>query len=116
MARRPSQAFYAQIVGQVIRAHRHQAEVTLAVFAARIGSSPSGWSRVETGATCLTVVQLRRAARVLGTNSGAILRDADRIATELEGCGVVVSDTKPVEAGLSLSHQAIIAMVALKAQ
>ncbi|MCC6651556.1 MAG: helix-turn-helix transcriptional regulator [Candidatus Eisenbacteria bacterium] len=58
-------------------------------------ASPSGWSRVETGETAMTVGQLRRAARRLGVAPWVLVRQADLMADQLEGSGVAVGDEKP---------------------
>ena len=87
---------YPQIVGQVVRYRRKQAEYGLSKFSDQLGLSPSGWNRVESGATTITVTQLRRAARTLGVEPWEVLRDADQLARRVErDQGVRVLDELP---------------------
>jgi transcriptional regulator with XRE-family HTH domain len=86
--------FYGQIVGQVIRGRRELQGITLAAMSQSMDLSPSGWSRVETGDTAMSITQLRRAARRLGMQPSEIVRQADLLVSQLEG-GVVVHDERP---------------------
>ena len=90
------QTFYSQVVGQVVRGQRELRGVSLITMARSVTlASSSGWSRVETGDSAMTLSQLRKAARKLEMEPGAILRQADAIAAQLEDAGVVVHDDKP---------------------
>lgn len=89
-------AFYGQILGQVVRGRRELQGMTLQAMATGVAlASPSGWSRVETGETAMTVGQLRRAARRLGVAPWVLVRQADLMADQLERSGVTVGDEKP---------------------
>jgi transcriptional regulator with XRE-family HTH domain len=89
-------AFYGQILGQVVRGRRELQGMTLQAMATGVAlASPSGWSRVETGETAMTVGQLRRAARRLGVAPWVLVRQADIMADQLERSGVTVGDEKP---------------------
>ena len=91
---------YGQIVGQVIRGRRELQGVNLLTMAERVSlATPSGWSRVETGDTAITLSQLRKAARSLGMQPAAIINQADAIAAQLEASGVRVHDDKPKDIG-----------------
>jgi len=91
---------YGQIVGQVMRGRREMQGVTLATMAQSVAlATPSGWSRVETGDTAMTLIHLRKAARKLGMEPAAIVRQADVIAAQLEASGVVIQDEKPKNIG-----------------
>ena len=75
---------YSEIVGRVIRMRRELAGISIAEMAAAAGfSSPSGWSRLETGDVPLTIGKLRLAARRLGLTPTTILEAADDLAKEL---------------------------------
>jgi transcriptional regulator with XRE-family HTH domain len=105
---------YGQIVGQVIRGRREIQGINLLTMAESVAlATPSGWSRVETGDTSMTLAQLRKAARKLGMEPAAIVRQADILATQLEASGVVVHDDKPKNLGKWLLGGAgILALVA----
>ena len=91
-------ASYPQLLGHVVRGRRMLVEMSLAEMAASVGlKSASGWSRVETGDTTMTVSQLRKAAHVLGTTPAELVRDADELVVNLEAAGVLVHDETPKE-------------------
>lgn len=108
------ETFYGQLVGQVIRGCREMQGIKLLAMAQSLDlSSASGWSRVETGDTTMTLAQLRKAAKKLGMSPGAIVQRADAIAAQLELSGVVVRDDKPKDIGKRLLGGAgILAVVA----
>jgi len=94
------QTSYGQIVGQVIRGRREMQGINLLAMAESVAlATPSGWSRVETGDTAMTLAQLRKAAKTLGMPPADIVRQADIIATQLEASGVKVHDEKPKNLG-----------------
>ena len=70
---------YAGIVGGLVRLYRQTNSIDLPTMAAAMGMSASGWSRVETGDTTMTVVQLRKAAAFLKVDGSHILRQADEV-------------------------------------
>jgi hypothetical protein len=109
-----TQASYAQIVGQVIRGRREVQGINLLTMAKSLDlETPSGWSRVETGDSVMTMTQLRRAARKLGVAPAEIVREADVIAAQLEATGVVVHDDKPKTLGkVLLGGAGILAVLA----
>jgi transcriptional regulator with XRE-family HTH domain len=107
--------FYGQLVGQVIRGRREMQQLSLMTMAKSAAlASPSGWSRIETGDTSMTLVQLRKAAHTLGMEPSDILRQADHLAGQLQASGVVVHDEKPKDIGrwLLLGGAGILALVA----
>ena len=69
---------YAQVVGEQVRMWRRLKKITLTDMAKAAGLSQSGWSRVETGDTTMTVEQLRIACKMLGVAPWTLLRHADR--------------------------------------
>ena len=82
---------YAVIVGQVLAVRRQHADIDQAAMAAGVGLSQSTWSRIERGASALSIEQLAAAARVLGTTPGALLGHADKTADTCRRCGVLVA-------------------------
>lgn len=105
---------YPQIVGQVIRGRREIQGLSLIIMAEAADlSSASGWSRVETGDTTMTLAQLRKAAKKLNMHPWGIVQQADLIADQLEQSGVIVHDDKPKNAGKYLvGGAALLALVA----
>ncbi|MET0793700.1 MAG: helix-turn-helix transcriptional regulator [Polyangiaceae bacterium] len=92
--------FYGQVVGQVIRVRRELQGTSLATMATSLAlASASGWSRVETGDTAITLAQLRKAAKTFGVEPWKMVREADHLAAQLEASGVVVHDDKPKNLG-----------------
>jgi transcriptional regulator with XRE-family HTH domain len=74
--KKPLIPYYA-IVGRVVRLQRESRGIKLRAFAAKLLMSFSGWSRVETGDTVMTVEQLKKAADALGVRPSDIVRLAD---------------------------------------
>jgi len=65
---------YSARVGRAVRYLREVAGISLTEMADRCGVlTVSGWSRVETGATTMTVDQLQRAAKAIGKKPSEIL-------------------------------------------
>lgn len=107
------QAFYAQVVGQVIRGARELQRVNLVTMATAAELSSSGWSRIETGDTTMTLAHLRKASRRLGVQPWTLIRQADHIAVELARSGVSVHDDRPRNVGnILMGGAAILAIVA----
>lgn len=105
---------YIQIVGQVVRGRRELKGIPLLAMAKAADlSTVSGWSRVETGDTMMTLAQLRKAARALGVEPWRLVQQADNIAAQLEASGMTVHDEKPkYEGKWLLGGVAILAAVA----
>lgn len=105
---------YVQILGQVVRGRREMKAIPLLAMAEAADlASVSGWSRVETGDTTMTLVQLRKAARTLGVEPWVLVKQADTIAAQLEASGMTVHDEKPKNLGKWLvGGAAILAAVA----
>lgn len=91
---------YMQIVGQVVRGHRERRGIPLLTMAKAADlSTVSGWSRVETGDTTMTIAQIRKAARTLDMEPWTLVQQADNIAAQLEASGMTVYDEKPKNVG-----------------
>lgn len=65
--------FYTAKVGRAVRYLREVAGISLTEMAAAVHLTVSGWSRVETGRTTMTVDQLERAAKAIGKKPSEIL-------------------------------------------
>jgi transcriptional regulator with XRE-family HTH domain len=114
IARVQQQTSYGQIVGQVIRGRRELNGVSLLAMAQSVAlATPSGWSRVETGDTAITLNQLRKAARKLRVEPASLVHQADIIAAQLEASGILVHDDKPKNVGhWLLGGAGILALIA----
>src|SRR5271155_2479739 len=86
---------YGQIVGQVVRCHRILLGISLAKMSKNLELSSSGLSRIETGNTTMSIIQLREIAKRLNMSSADILYQADELVTQLEGNGIAIYDSKP---------------------
>jgi transcriptional regulator with XRE-family HTH domain len=76
---------YSAIVGRIIRLHRELLGISLDEMAKRVHlKSPSGWSRVETGDTPITIDRLYEAAKILKTTSTQLLKEADGIEASIK--------------------------------
>ncbi len=104
---------YAEVVGHVVRGARELRRMDLATMATAVALSSSGWSRVETGETTMTLAHLRRAAHTLGLEPWELVQRADRLSSDLRTRGVVVHDDKPRNLGkLFAGGAAILAVLA----
>lgn len=86
---------YGEVLGWVIRELRKRENLDQSDLANCIHVKQPSWSRVETGASALSVQQLDAVARRLGTSSQEILRLVDQAIRELNQKGYkVVNDQK----------------------
>lgn len=89
---------YRAIVGRVLQVARESKKgryPNQQAFAEAVGLSQPTLSRIESGASSLSLDQLKRLADTLGTAPADILGKADRAAAELSGRGVRVVDQLP---------------------
>ena len=70
---------YYAIVGRVMRLQREARGIKLREFANAMGIGVTGWSRVETGDTVMTLQQLKRAADALAMTPTVIVQIAETI-------------------------------------
>jgi transcriptional regulator with XRE-family HTH domain len=68
---------YATIVGSFLRLERKAREVPLESLAKKLGYSRSGWSRIETGTTPMTVNQLKAACDALSLAPQDVVAEVD---------------------------------------
>lgn len=85
---------YPAIVGQVLAKHRGDRNLTQTQLAQALGMKQSAWSKIERGATPLTIEHLAQAADVLEVSPGQILAETDRVADEVRARGVTVRPTR----------------------
>lgn len=81
---------YPAIIGGVLARLRNGRGLDQGKMAESVGVGQSTWSRVENGASALTIEQLATAAAVLGARPSEILAMADRSAADLRQRGIVV--------------------------
>lgn len=68
---------FAKVIGRTLRMHREIRGMSLSTMAKQLGfASASGWSRVETGVTVMTVGQLYAASKVLGVEPHDVVKAA----------------------------------------
>lgn len=82
---------YLAVVGRVLSRFRARSDKRQADVAAALGVSQSVLSKLERGATPLTVEMLAEIARVFGTRPGRILDAVERVVEWLRKHGVDVS-------------------------
>lgn len=70
---------FAKALGAVLRHERQRAGHEQADFGKVLGITASGYSRVETGVTKITVVQLRKLSRVLKIEAWKMVEEAERL-------------------------------------
>lgn len=77
------QVAFTEILGQVIRRRRQDADKTQDIFAPEIDVSASALSRIESGHIPLTIVQLRRIGQTLGVPVSKLLVEAEQIEQKI---------------------------------
>jgi len=90
---------YPAIVGQVLSELRRRSGIDQAELANSVGVTQSTWSRIENGASALTIEQLAIAADALGVKRSEILELADQSVNELKSRGIEIED-KRISGGL----------------
>jgi transcriptional regulator with XRE-family HTH domain len=90
---------YPAIVGQVLTELRRCSGIDQSKLADSVGVTQSTWSRIENGASALTIEQLAIAADVLGVKRSEILELADQSVNELKIRGIEIED-KRISGGL----------------
>jgi transcriptional regulator with XRE-family HTH domain len=81
---------YVSLLGAVLARHRRLAGRSQAELAALIEMNQAGWSKIERGATGVSVEYLVVLAPALGAEPGVILGEADRTMRYAEAQGVQV--------------------------
>lgn len=85
---------YPAIVGQVLCELRKKRGTDQAALAKSVGVTQPTWSRIETGASALTVEQLAVAADKLGVETSEILVMADKSVKKLQSKGVEIENRR----------------------
>lgn len=82
---------YAAVVGQILARKRTFEGLDQAQLANALGITQSSWSRIETGASALSVEQLKRTADYLKVRPEDIISDAEHAVAFLMNRGVRVT-------------------------
>jgi transcriptional regulator with XRE-family HTH domain len=99
---------YPAIVGAVLTYARECIGLSQKDLSEMVGLSQSTWSRIESGSSALTIDQLFRAARALGTLPGNLLQKADDARRRAAECGIVfVNSCSSAEELLKLDAVAV---------
>lgn len=85
---------YPTIVGSVLARERERKHITQAQLADQMSLAASTWSRIENGASALTVDQLAMFAALVGTTPGALLNQADAVVQVARQQNVRVEPTR----------------------
>jgi len=85
---------YPAIVGQVLCELRKKRGIDQAALAKLVGVTQPTWSRIETGASALTIEQLAVAADKLGVTPSEILVMADKSVKQLQSKGVEIENRR----------------------
>jgi len=96
---------YPAVVGGVLVRFRNDIGLRQGELAAAVGVTQATWSRIENGASALTVEQLGLAATKLAVQPGAILSLADQAKDQLTAQGVHVEpnrSTGGIDSGIAL--------------
>jgi len=102
---------YTALVGQVLLRHRGRLGLDQNDLAKALNASQSAYSRIEQGDTTISISQLRVIARRLDIRPSAVLSEADRLAEQLRGQGVDVSDEKGVHPAAIMIGLGILAAI-----
>ena len=88
---------FTEILGQVIRKHRQDKEITQDIIAPKAALTASSLSRIESGQTPITVLQLRKLGDTLGVPGWQLLRKAEELAADIVKAspGVRIVDERP---------------------
>lgn len=110
-------ATYRAIVGRLLVNHRTSQKLEQQDLAAAVGVTQSTWSRIETGASSLSLDQLKRACDRLKILPADLLRQADDATARLsrQGVSIVTTPNEPAESTLAFLGGAALAALILSA-
>lgn len=107
-----SETTYQAVLGRLIVEKRKEKQIDQGEMARHVGVSRSTWSRIEAGASALSMDQLVKAAGKLDMPLGELMLQADEVVRELRRQGVEVFDSKDQTTAAKRERTAT-AMVAL---
>lgn len=99
-------ATYESVVCQALAKLRDQKKFSQAEFAARIGLSPSTWSRIEGGDTGISLDHLKKAADALDMTPAKVLEFTAEIIEQTPHLKIVHSK-KELLSGMSIEKAAV---------
>jgi transcriptional regulator with XRE-family HTH domain len=86
---------YNVLLGKILQRQREVIGKSQSEIAEATGFTQSAYSRIESGQTVLTISSLRTIAETLALKADEVIKEADRLAKELESQGVSVPVEKP---------------------
>lgn len=89
-----SETTYQAVLGRLITQKRQEKQIDQDEMARHVGVSRSTWSRIEAGASALSMDQLVKAARKLDMDLGELMLQVDEIVRELRRKNVTVLDSR----------------------
>lgn len=85
---------YQAVLGRVIVRKRQEKQIDQEDMARHVGVGRSTWSRIEAGASALSMDQLAKAANKLDIAMGALMLEVDDVVRGLRRQGVDVVDSR----------------------
>ena len=85
---------YNGIIGAVLRSRREQIGLEQSQIAQRLGLTQSSYSRIESGKTSLTLIQLADIAPKIGLNPQDFIAQVESIKLNMQHQGIDVSRDK----------------------
>ena len=85
---------YQAVLGRLITQKRQEKQIDQGEMARHVGVSRSTWSRIEAGASALSMDQLVKAARKLDIDLGELMLQVDEVVRELRRKNVTVLDSR----------------------
>ena len=89
-----SETTYQAVLGRLIAQKRQEKQIDQGEMARHVGVSRSTWSRIEAGASALSMDQLVKAARKLDMDLGELMLQVDDVVRELRRKNVTVFDSR----------------------
>jgi len=89
-----SETTYQAVLGRLITQKRQEKQIDQGEMARHVGVSRSTWSRIEAGASALSMDQLVKAARKLDMDLGELMLQVDEVVRELRRKDVNVLDSR----------------------
>lgn len=95
---------YNGIIGAVLRQRRDQMGLEQAQIAQRLGVTQSSYSRIESGKTSLTLVQLSDIAPHFGLSPHGFIARVESLKYDMERQGIKVSPEKELGLGEGVTN------------
>ena len=108
-----SETTYQAVLGRLIAQKRQEKQIDQGEMARHVGVSRSTWSRIEAGASALSMDQLTKAASKLDLPLGELMLEVDGVVRELRQKNVNVLDSRDQTSAAKMGKAAAGAVVFL---